>query len=73
MNLLEERVVLNCPNKKINLKGKMFLPTCMRRFSSGLTEFPTVLLLVCCTGGREPGQGFRFCSPSRGGSSAVIR
>lgn len=40
MNLLEERVVLNCPNKKINLKGKMFLPTCVRRFSSGLMNSP---------------------------------
>lgn len=41
----------------------MFLPTCVRRFSSGHTEFCTAPLVVRGGGGAVPGRGSGSASP----------
>jgi len=73
MSLLEERVVFNCLDKKINFKSKMFLPASVRRFSSGLTELSTLLLLPRQAGVRVPGWGLGFPGPSRCCGAATTR
>ena len=60
MNLLEERVVLNCPDKKINLKAKCFSPPVWEGFLLGLASSPVsrfwcaVPVAGCLAGGSGP-------------------